>query len=52
MTDKGNAVVIYGYDTFNIMVINPKNSGVSKIGIQDSASLFGNSGNVFFSYLE
>jgi hypothetical protein len=52
MTDVTNAVVIYGYDAFNIMVIDPTKSKVTKIGIGDSASMFADAGNVFLSYLE
>ncbi len=52
MTDNKHAVIIYGYDTFNIMIIDPAKSTAEKIGIQDSTELFGNAGNVFLSYLE
>lgn len=52
MTDSKNAVIIYGYDAFNIMVIDPSKGNVSKMGLQDSAKLFKNAGNVFLSYLE
>lgn len=51
MTDSNHAVIIYGYDTFNIMVIDPSKSGTEKIGIQDSAKMFEDAGNVFLSYL-
>jgi hypothetical protein len=52
MTDIGAAVIIYGYDAFNIMVLDPASSKVDKIGIQDSAQMFEDAGNVFISYLE
>ncbi len=52
MTDISNAVIIYGYDAFNIMVIDPKTSKHKKIGIGDSANMFADAGNVFLSYLE
>lgn len=52
MTDVGKAVLIYGYDAFNIMVIDPSTSRKDKIGIKDSTNLFEDSGNVFISYLE
>jgi hypothetical protein len=52
MTDIGNAVIIYGYDAFNIMVIDPSKSNVTKMGIQDSAQMFEDAGNIFLSYLE
>lgn len=52
MKDTKNAVIIYGYDTFNIFVLDPASSQVRKMGIQDSAKLFEAAGNVFLSYLE
>ena len=52
MTDVTNAVVIYGYDAFNILVIDPRNNSTKKIGIGDSANMFADAGNVFLSYLE
>ncbi len=51
MTNLEDAVVIYGYDTFNIMVYNPAIGKTLKMGIQDSAQTFKNAGNVFLSYL-
>ncbi|MDF2906443.1 MAG: putative rane protein [Herbinix sp.] len=52
MTDVSNAVIIYGYDAFNIMVIDPLTNRTKKIGIGDSANMFAAAGNVFLSYLE
>ncbi len=52
MTDDDDAVLIYGYDTFNIMVVNPATGSRVKIGIQDSTQMFEAAGNVFLSYLE
>jgi len=52
MTDIGNAVVIYGYDALNILVLDPAKNSVEKMGIQDSAQMFEDAGNVFLSYLE
>jgi hypothetical protein len=52
MTDIGDAVIIYGYDAFNIMILDPSTSKVVKVGIQDSAQMFEDAGNVFLSYLE
>lgn len=51
MTNSHDAVIICGYDTFNITVINPASGSVSKMGIQDSSKMFESAGNVFFSYL-
>ncbi len=52
MTDSDDAILIYGYDTFNIMVVNPATGSRVKIGIQDSTQMFEEAGNVFLSYLE
>ena len=52
MTDVSNAVIIYGYDAFNIMVIDPSNNRATKMGIGDSAKMFEDAGNIFLSYLE
>jgi hypothetical protein len=52
MTDTKNAVLIYGYDSFNITVIDPKTGQTKKIGIKDSNKMFEEAGNVFISYLE
>lgn len=51
MTNSQHAVVIYGYDTFNITVYDPINGSSVKMGIKDSTKLFENAGNVFISYL-
>lgn len=52
MTDVNTAVLIYGYDSFNIMIIDPSANKIAKMGIQDSAKIFENAGNIFISYLE
>lgn len=51
-TGHKNAVLIYGYDSFNIMVIDPVTKTKKKMGIGDSTKLFEKAGNVFLSYLE
>lgn len=51
MTSSHKAVIIYGYDTFNIMVIDPSRSTTRKIGIHDATKMFEKTGNVFLSYL-
>ncbi len=45
------AVVIYGYDTFNILIMDPAKKEKTIMGLQDSTNLFKNAGNVFLSYL-
>lgn len=52
MTDDENAVLIYGYDNFNINVIDPNKGKAMKIGLQDSKEMFEEAGNVFLSYLD
>lgn len=52
MTDVDKMVLIYGYDTYNIMVVNPATGKKSKIGLQDGAKLFADAGNIFISYLK
>jgi uncharacterized protein YvpB len=51
MTSHNDAVIIYGYDAFNIYMIDPKQGKVVKLGIQDSTQLFEEAGNIFISYL-
>lgn len=51
-TGHKNALLIYGYDSFNIMVIDPVTKTKRKMGIGDSAKLFEKAGNIFISYLE
>ncbi len=51
MTGISDAVLICGYDAFNIMVLDPKNNRITKVGIQDSAKMFEDAGNIFLSYL-
>lgn len=52
LTDIDKAVLIYGYDSYNIMVIDPSTGKKTKMGLQDSAKLFAETGNIFISYLE
>lgn len=51
-TDVSDALIIYGYDGFNILVVDPSDNKLKKMGIQDSAQMFSDAGNVFISYLE
>ncbi|HHT88308.1 MAG TPA: hypothetical protein GX002_04790 [Clostridiales bacterium] len=51
MTGHSDAVLIYGYDTYNIFLIDPSQGKTVKLGIQDSTQLFEKAGNVFISYL-
>ncbi len=51
MTGNTDAVLIYGYDAYNILMIDPKQGKTIRMGIQDSTQLFEKAGNVFISYL-
>lgn len=51
MKDKKNAVLIIGFDMYNITVIDPSQQRTMKIGLNDSKTLFEGAGNMFFSYL-
>ncbi len=51
MTGHNDAVLIYGYDAYNIFMIDPKQGKTIKMGIQDGTQLFEKAGNVFISYL-
>lgn len=50
---KGNdkAVLIIGYDMYNITVIDPELRKTKKLGFNDSSKMFENTGNKFYSYL-
>lgn len=52
MTDNNKAVVIYGYDAYNISVADPASGKKTKIGLQSGTKLFEEAGNIFISYLE
>lgn len=51
MKDEDSAVLIVGYDTYNITVIDPSLHQRKKIGLNDGTALFKEAGNLFFSYL-
>ncbi len=51
MKDQDNAVLIIGYDTYNITVIDPNLHQSKKIGLNDGTAMFEQAGNLFFSYL-
>lgn len=51
MKDQDSAVLIVGYDAYNITVIDPSLHQSKKIGLNDGTAMFQNAGNLFFSYL-
>lgn len=50
MKDENNAVLITGYDEFNITYIDPAIGKEVKKGLKDSGKMFEDAGNVFISY--
>jgi hypothetical protein len=51
MKDQDSAVLIVGYDAYNITVIDPSLHQSKKIGLNDGTSMFQEAGNLFFTYL-
>jgi uncharacterized protein YvpB len=51
MKNEKDAVLIIGYDAYNITVIDPSLNRTMKIGLNDGTSLFDGAGNIFFSYM-
>lgn len=51
MKSLNEAVLIVGYDQYNITVYDPNLSRLTKIGLKDSTTLFENAGNIFFTYI-
>lgn len=50
MLDNGEAVLITGFNEFNIVVMNPTDGTLSKKGMNDSAEWFIENGNNFVTY--
>ncbi len=48
----GNPLLITGYDAQNIIVLDPLQGSVHKMGINDSRALFAQRGNVFLGYID
>ncbi len=51
ITDTGNAILIVGYDTLNITYYEPGQTVLQKMGNKDSAAMFAQAGNLFYTYL-
>lgn len=51
ITDTGDAVLIVGYDTQNIIYYEPGQTELKKAGLNDSSDMFERAGNLFFTYL-
>lgn len=52
MTGHNDGVLLYGYDAYNIYMVDPKQGKTAKIGLQAGSELFEKAGNVFISYLD
>lgn len=51
LLDNGEAVLITGFNEFNIVVMNPSDGTLSKKGMNDSAEWFRENGNNFVTYI-
>ena len=51
LLDNGDAVLITGFNEFNIVVMNPSNGTLAKKGMNDSAEWFTENGNNFVTYI-
>lgn len=51
ITDTGEAVLIVGYDSLNILYYEPGQTTLQKMGNKDSAAMFEAAGNLFYTYL-
>lgn len=52
MKNNGQAVLITGYDEFNITMIDPERGNTWKEGYKDSSLMFQKAGNIFVSFIE
>lgn len=52
LQDAGNAVVITGYDSMNVTIIDPSQYKTIKMGIKEATEKFDKQGNTFISYYE
>ena len=52
MKSNMDAVLITGYDSFNITIIDPSAGKTSKVSLQTAEEMFEAAGNIFISYIE
>ncbi|MBR6626626.1 MAG: hypothetical protein IKL04_01400 [Lachnospiraceae bacterium] len=50
LQENGDAVLITGFNEFNVVIMNPRTGQLSKKGLNDSAELFEENGNTFITY--
>lgn len=51
LLENDSAMLVIGFNELNVVVMNPENGAVYKIGMNDATSLFRQSGNMFMTYL-
>ena len=51
MTGSGDAVLLTGYDSSNVIVFDPDAGASRRIPVDDADELFADAGNIFFTYL-
>lgn len=52
MRSDTDAVLVAGYDSLNVILYNPLDSTMDKMGMEDAGEMFENAGNVFLGYLK
>lgn len=52
MRSDTDAVLVAGYDSLNVILYNPLDSTMDKMGMEDAGKMFENAGNVFLGYLK
>lgn len=51
LLENDSAMLVIGFNELNVVVMNPENGAVYKIGMNDATNLFRQSGNMFMTYL-
>lgn len=50
--DNGEAVLVTGFNEFNVVVMDPSTGKLTKMGLKDSAAWFEENGNCFITYMK
>ena len=48
----GNAVLITGFNQYNVVIMNPSKGTLAKMGMNDATDWFAKSGNAFITYMK
>ncbi|MBQ2803586.1 MAG: hypothetical protein IJF07_06780, partial [Lachnospiraceae bacterium] len=51
LLDNGDAVLVTGFNEFNVVVMNPKENFLGKVGMNDATKWFEENGNHFVTYM-